>query len=73
MDLSWEICAAYIACGFCPPVEYCDLPNMAGRERYKDTALVLAACARSCEMAEQWAARKRERLAEQAKRYEIEI
>ena len=70
MDLSWEICAAYIACGFAPPLEYCDLPNMAGRGRHKDTALILAACQRSCEIAEGWAARKRERLAEQAKRYE---
>jgi len=71
MDLSWEICAAYIACGFLPPLEYCDLPNMAGRGRHKDTALILAACSRSCEIAEGWASRKRERLAELAKGYEV--
>lgn len=73
MDLSWEICAAYIACGFLPPLQFCDLPGMAGRERHKDTALVLTACARSCEVAEGWAARKRERLAEMAKGYEVTI
>jgi hypothetical protein len=73
MDLSWEICAAYIACGFAPPVEYCDLPNMAGRGRHKDSALILAACVRSCEIAEGWAKRKRERLAELAKGYEVRL
>lgn len=74
MDLSWEICAAYIACGFLPPVEYCDLPNMAGRGKYhSDTALILAACRRSCEISQQWAERKRERLAELAKGYEVEL
>lgn len=72
MDLSWEICAAYIACGYLPPVEFCDLPDMAGRGRYKDTALVLAGCQRSCEVAEGWAARKRERLAKLAQGYEID-
>jgi hypothetical protein len=73
MDLSWEICAAYIACGFLPPLEYCDLPDMAGRGRQSDTALVLAACARSCEIAEGWAARKRERLARLAQGYEVKL
>jgi hypothetical protein len=74
MDLSWEICAAYIACGFLPPQEYCSLPNIAGRAKYsKDTALILSACKRSCDIAEGWAARKRERLLELAQGYEVQI
>jgi len=31
MDLSWEICEAYIRLGLLPPVHYCDLPGMSGR------------------------------------------
>lgn len=31
MDLSWEICDAFIALGFLPPVHFADLPAMASR------------------------------------------
>ncbi|MDH5523044.1 MAG: hypothetical protein OEY01_03440 [Desulfobulbaceae bacterium] len=31
MDLSWDICEAYISLGYYPPAHYCDLPRMAGR------------------------------------------
>lgn len=29
MDFTWEICAAYVACGFLPPAQF-DLPKMSG-------------------------------------------
>jgi hypothetical protein len=31
MDLSWEICEAYMLLGFYPPVHFSDLPEMCGR------------------------------------------
>lgn len=30
MDLSWEICAAYVRLGYAPPIHFASLPNMAG-------------------------------------------
>lgn len=35
MDLSWEICAAFIALGYLPPAHFADLPEMA--ERWTET------------------------------------
>lgn len=55
MDLSWEICGAYIALGFYPPVHFAgDLPRMAGyhRERHVHIAEV---CLEACEIAARWA------------------
>jgi hypothetical protein len=31
MDLSWEICEAFMRLGYLPPVSFCDLPAMCGR------------------------------------------
>lgn len=31
MDLSWEICEAYILAGFLPPIHFCPLPMMADK------------------------------------------
>ena len=31
MDLSWEICEAYMRLGYLPPVHFADLPHMAGK------------------------------------------
>ena len=69
MDLSWEICDAYISCGYLPPLQYCDLPDMAGQGKRPRTQLILAACQRSAELAEGWAAQRRKGLAEMAARY----
>ena len=34
MDLSWEICRAYVALGFLPPLHYCrDLPRLGNRPK----------------------------------------
>lgn len=46
MDLSWEICEAFIRLGWLPPVQYCDLPDLAGRN-WPGT---VQACLRSCEV-----------------------
>ncbi len=49
MDLTWEIAEAYITLGFLPPLEYCDLPRMAGplREGWRN---VVAACKRTAQI-----------------------
>lgn len=58
MDLSWEICEAYIRLDLLPPTHYCDLPKMSGRgsEAYSEEsrardAVIVAACKRACEVA----------------------
>lgn len=61
MDLSWEICAAYIALGFLPPVHFCDLPRM-GKRDTESNRLIVAACRRSCDVAASWAESKSSRL-----------
>lgn len=58
MDLSWEICAAYIALGYLPPVHFCELPRMGGWEKESWRRDVLKACYRSADMAAVWAQRK---------------
>jgi hypothetical protein len=67
MDLSWEICAAFIALGFLPPLHFCDLPGMAGRPRGKEDAFTIKACLRSCEIAASRAMRTAERIRDMVK------
>jgi hypothetical protein len=50
-DFSWDICLAYVALGFLPPLHVCDLPSLAGWQQDKRATLVLAACERSVECA----------------------
>lgn len=64
MDLSWEICEAFMAIGYWPPVHFCDLPKMSGRGKSERDLKIIAACEESCRILEGWTARKRERLAE---------
>jgi hypothetical protein len=66
MDLSWEICEAYIALGFLPPVHFCgNLPRMSGKTLKDDgTRMVIAAAKRSAEVTWQRAGRDCERIAE---------
>lgn len=41
MDLSWEICEAFIKIGYFPPVHFCNLPRMAGRgESERDKEII---------------------------------
>lgn len=52
MDLSAEICKAYIACGQRPPVHFCRVPRMAGR---KYPQAFLDVLIESCEVSQNWA------------------
>jgi len=69
MDLSWEICDAYISCGYLPPFQSCDLPDMSGKGKHPRTQLILAACQRSAEILEGWANCRRASLDAMAARY----
>ena len=54
MDLSWEICAAYMLCGYLPPLNWCmHLPRMAGPSS-QYTKMVLAGARRSLEVSNTW-------------------
>lgn len=44
MDLSWEICEAFMRLGFLPPIQYADLPGMAGRPQDEDDLWVIEGC-----------------------------
>lgn len=50
MDLSWEICEAYVRCGFLPPVHFADLPGMAGMGWTARTRLIVGAVRRSIQV-----------------------
>jgi hypothetical protein len=52
MDLSWQICEAFMRLGFLPPVHFADLPGMAGTGDRPDERKVVKACVRSLE---EWA------------------
>lgn len=49
MDLSWQICEAFMRLGFLPPARFADLPGMAGVGKSEDDRAVVAACVRSLE------------------------
>lgn len=71
MDLSWEICEAYIRCGFVPPFQYTDLPRMAGKYNESHTGLVLAACQRTCDILTEQAMRRDNTLKTMAAAYDM--
>lgn len=64
MDLSWEICEAFKAIGYWPPLHFCDLPKMSGRGESNEDRELIDACIESCRIAEGWAQSKRHRLGE---------
>jgi hypothetical protein len=66
MDLTWQICEAYMRLGFLPPFHFArDLPLMAGMSMANPvTAWVWAGCKRTCEIMSNWAKRSVERLGE---------
>lgn len=66
MDLSWEICEAYMHLGYLPPVHFArNLPRMAGRgpdakgEGRQRDRWILEGCARACAILEGWSGRGR--------------
>jgi hypothetical protein len=68
MDLSWEICRAFIALGYLPPLHFCNLPEMAGMKWTESTARTVAACKESAKVASCWAAGRVSRLEELEKK-----
>ncbi len=68
MDLSWEICEAFILLGSYPPMHFVDLPTMAGKERDPNAPAILQACVKTVECARERAERARDRLGELASR-----
>jgi hypothetical protein len=71
MDLSWEICDAYISCGYLPPFASCDLPRMSGKHKHPRAQLILAACQRSAEILGGWATRREQDLQALATSYRM--
>lgn len=55
MDLSWEICEAFIRLGYRPPLHFCDLPAMAGRGESEHDRAIIEACKESARIAIRWA------------------
>lgn len=53
MDMSWDICDAYVRLGFLPPSHF-DLPDLAGMTLNERTALIVAAVERSNEVLANW-------------------
>ena len=50
MDLSWEICEAFMLLGYLPPLKYCRLPHMAGMKLNARNKWILAGCAKSAQV-----------------------
>ena len=66
MDLSWDICHAYILLGYAPPIEFCHLPDFAGQDNRKEPFwTILKACLRSTKAAEKRAERQTGQLIKQ--------
>lgn len=63
MDFTWEICAAYIACGFLPPT-YFELPKMGGIDLEGWQGDVYRAAHESINVRENWLRNNRDRLNE---------
>lgn len=68
MDLSWEICEAFVRLGFLPPVRFADLPGMAGRGLSERDGAILAACIEAADEHERAAARTAAYIREKAAR-----
>jgi hypothetical protein len=76
MDLSWEICEAFMRLGCLPPLHFAGLPAMAGRGENADDLRIILICEQAVERARELyanrcdrAAREIQTTAEFAKRY----
>lgn len=47
MNLSWEICEAFMLLGYLPPVHFSDLPQMSGRGHSARDRWIIGGCRRS--------------------------
>jgi len=54
MDFSWDICEAYIRCGYLPPVYFCNLPDFAGQRLTPTRRKIISCCRRSIKWAENY-------------------
>lgn len=63
MNLSWDICRAYMLLGYLPPLYFCDLPKFAGMNlRRVRNAKVIQACKRSADVSANRAMRVKKEL-----------
>ncbi len=63
MDLSFDICHAFILLGYAPPLQFCELPDFAGQDNRREPfASIIKACLQSVKAATQRANRKKEKL-----------
>ena len=62
MDLSWDICHAYILLGYAPPLHFCDLPDFGQDNSQEPYNLILKACLQSAKFVAERATRKIEQL-----------
>lgn len=68
MDLSWEICEAFMRLGYFPPAHFADLPAMAGRGESARDRRIISACRQSLRAVKSRATRALQRLASTFKR-----
>jgi len=71
MDLSWDICLAYILLDYLPPLHFCHLPEYAGGppKGKQITKFIIDACRRSCRVVREQAKRRLETLKDMSERY----
>jgi len=62
MDLTWEICEAFMLLGMLPPVHFCDLPEMADRPRGENDRWIIDGCIASVSVMAQWQLARDKRL-----------
>jgi hypothetical protein len=67
MDLSWEICEAFMRLGHLPPAHFADLPGMAGRGSSARDRWIVRGCLATLKVQADWAKRKEARLRETVK------
>ena len=54
MDMSWDICKAYMILGYMPQVHFCRLPEFAGKKLTVDAQWIIDGCKVSCQTAVNW-------------------
>lgn len=67
MDLSWEICEAYMLLGYFPPSHFAEVPQMSSRGRSARDRWILAGARKSLQCQKQRASRALRRLRENFK------
>jgi hypothetical protein len=68
MDLSWEICEAFMRLGYKPPLHFVPPPEMSGRGESNRDRWILSGCRSSARIARDWASAKLMKCTELARR-----